>query len=305
MKYFILFLLNIIPIFAISQIAVFHGQVVDEGQKGIPFAIIQVKDKAQGYYCDEKGNYVFELNMDSAKTVVVYCMGYEKKEMTINELGKTNTISLQKQLVNLKEVIVKWKKEKIREGILGSKHISCRLDPPWKDTGKHFGYYGLQSAVFLKADSSRNGLLKKVFVFVVNDGIPTVSFRIRVFNEDPDTWMPLHDITDSNLIVHADKGNQWVSVDLSAKKIPVNEGLFIDVDWLPNDNDTSRDYGHERRQTKQQVVIGLTQGYWKRGFITAEKSIYDDKWIMFAYPVQARHNVLNLMAYATYTYEKK
>lgn len=291
----------IITINSFSQSRKFYGKVVDVNKKGIPFVLVQLKDKNQGFYCNENGGFAFNLNMDTVKTIVFYCIGYKKHEINVAALSKDSiVIELEEENVNLKEVIVtdKGDKKRIRHGILGKKNINNKVQG---ERGAAYGSLGYEDAIFLKADSNRNGVFEKIFVYVTDEGMPTSKFRVHVYNQDnidPKTTMPGEDIIDSNVIVQANKGNEWVKVDLSSRRIPIKSGVFISVEWIGGNAEWKTKYGG--RAYGQ--VMGVTEGYWKRGFITVGRTAFDRQWVVDAHPVFSKKNLLNYMIYATYTY---
>jgi len=296
MKWAFLLVANLFAFNAMSQMRTIQGQIIDEYEKGIPFAVVQAKEQNIGVYCDSNGEFSLRINTDSIKRIIFYCMGYNRREIAVKDIpdGKIH-IKLQEENIKLDEVAVKWKKRKVREAILGKKNISNKEDP--FNLGAN-GKYGDEYAIFLKADLSRHSILKNVFVFVTDEGIPTTKFRMHVYDKDSATWMPLHDITDSNIIIHADHGNEWVKVDLSNKQIPVNDGVFISIEWVSGyGNDSSIRQSTPVAYANGQV-IGMTEGYNNMGFISVERLRFTDKWITMGMP-------FNLEIYGTYTYVKK
>ena len=62
-------------------------------------------------------------------------------------------------------------------------------------------------------------------------GIPNSKFRVHVYDIDT-SYLPGNDVLDSNVILKATVGNEWVSVDLSSRHIPVGRGVFISMEWI-------------------------------------------------------------------------
>ncbi|MES2703445.1 MAG: carboxypeptidase-like regulatory domain-containing protein [Bacteroidota bacterium] len=210
---------------AIAQQITVSGKVVDKQLKGIPFCLVKAKDYPAGAYCDENGIFSISLNKDSVKALIFSCLGFEKKELRVSELpANPITIDLTNATTTLNTVVIKDKKGKPKTGILGKKGVRHISDCYQK--------YGEEIAVFLKADTARHGVLKDIYVYITDEGIPESKFRLHVYKKDPVTNLPADELTDTNLIVNATRGNEWVKADLTNKHIPVSEGVFISVEWI-------------------------------------------------------------------------
>ncbi len=230
------------------------GRVVGTDKQGIPFAIVQVKGQQRGAYCDENGMFVIGVNSDSSYILTVQCLGFVSKDVVVERPGAADVlIELQPKDANLKEVLVKAGAGKRRTGIIGKKGI--------RNYGQIFSkYVGDTWAIFLKGNSTKKAFLKDVHIYVTDLGIPNTKFRVHIYSIDTVKYQPLDDIADSNIIVHANKGNEWVVVDLSRMRIPIGKGGFVGVEWISvpgNDMDVrylgSIDYVG--------MVLGLTRGY--------------------------------------------
>ena len=182
---------------------------------------------------------------------------------------------------------------------MGKKHL--------RPYGICTGNYGKETAIWLTADSSRHGYLKEAFFYIVADeGIPNTKFRVHVYNLDSSRYWPDQDITDSNVILHADKGDEWVSVDLSSKKIPVGRGVFISMEWIAGQGNNPKfiNAKYEAQRNFNGQVLAFTQGYYKEGSLMYSRRVLSSKWNAINLAGTSKRNVLNPMVYCTYNYIK-
>ena len=285
---------------AFSQQRHIHGHVTDKQGIDIPFVIVQEKGMDKGAYCDEHGKFSVDVDPDSATALIISCMGYERKEIALDSIHSDPlNIILDDKSIQLREANISTKKLKQKTGIIGKKGL--------QEDDICIGRYGHEEAIYLEGNSSRRGYIKEIFVYVTNDGAPSTKFRVHVYNVD-DSDLPGRDITDSNLITHANTGNEWVKIDVSSKHIPIKGGVFISIEWIPGlGNDpslhTTSKYGPDFKFSGQ--VIGYTNGYWKRGSLIYNRDVLrGTKWHYFEMMHFEKTNVPNLMIYATYTYRK-
>jgi carboxypeptidase-like protein len=82
----------------------FTGKVIDENDKPVPFAIIQLNNKRQAVATDATGNFYIKGN-DSALPVTISAVGYESKTSSIKS-QTNNNIVLNKNNTSLNEVVV-------------------------------------------------------------------------------------------------------------------------------------------------------------------------------------------------------
>lgn len=265
------------------------GRVVDADNKGIPYAVLQLQDKTQGFFCDDKGNFSFAVNMDTVKGITAYCTGYEKKEISVADLHPGMRIQLRSKSISLVEVAIKAHKYKRKRAILGKKHL--------KPFGQLYNNIGKEAGVFLGPPSHQRGLLQYVYVYILDIGLPAAKFRIHVYDIDTVTGLPLHDITDTNLVVNAGKGNEWLKIDLSNKYIPIHAGVFVTMEWL-NGYGNNTDIQNRGAITFQGQVWGLTKSYGY-GNTTYVHSAFTEKWGGYD------NAGLSPMVYCTYSYPVK
>lgn len=266
-----------------------QGAVTDEKSRPISYAIVQIKGTSNGVYTNEQGKFSIE-STGMADILVFQCTGYEQKEMLARDF--TGTITLKEKTNTLAEVIVSSKKKKMKTGQLGIRS---------RTYGDAFFRPGFEKGIYFTGNHVKNGYIKNIYVYVRDKGVPTNKFRVHVYEADTSIQLPIADITDTNLIVHATKGEEWVEVDVSSRRIPVKNGLIISMEWLDgfgNDNTIQR-LGTNGQYQGQ--VLGLTRFngvqyyYFKNNFLKKDGRLGESSGLTGLVP----------MIYCTYTYPKE
>ncbi len=231
-----------------------HGKIVDSEKKGVAYAIVQVVGSGTGVYTDEQGNFKISINADAQK-LAFYCMGYERREIPLSEIKTGELIVALKEKINeLAEVSVEAKASQ-RSGkskIIGKSKL--------KVGGEMYMNVGTEYGIFLDTKGGKNGILEEVVVYVTATGIPDSRFRIHIYDADARSRLPINDISGGNIIAHAEKGNEWVKINVRDKNIKIPDAIIVSVEWIS-------DYGNNLSiQSKgvmkyQGQVIGLTTDY--------------------------------------------
>lgn len=295
MRYYFLFAILIFSWASTAQVRTIYGRIIDKDTRmGIPYSVVQSKERSDGTYSNENGAFVFKVNTDSVNTLIFYCIGYGKKELTIPGTADSVIVELQQVTTHLPEVVITPSEEKHRKTyILGKDDLL--------PGGYYHATFGQECAIFLESNGAPHKYLKEVFLYFTGNGKPGLPFRLHVYGIDTGRFYPGPDLTDSNTILFANKGNEWVSVDLSSKKIPLGKGLFISVEWLTHHGDDALhklglvmgnlDY---TRLEKDCPTLGATAGYNKQGSLLYDRSLLIDRgW-------RDVSNMANPMIYCTY-----
>lgn len=293
----------------------FYGQLVNKDNQGLPNSFVSVKGLNQSFPCDNKGRFSFSANVNADDSLVFFASGYERAAIVIDVLPDDSIIvELKKNSTVLQEFTLGLKSGRVREEVAGSKkgnhQAGCYL--LFKD----------EIALFLPADSSLHGLVKDVNVYITKDGKAISNkFFIHLYRPDS-TGAPGEEVTDTELIVNARRGNEWVSADVSGRKIQAGSGLFVSVEWaygMGNDGfpynippGTSNYYsGNDSlRNFYNGQVLGLTWVnnpkpiVYRRYARTTYEKTAPDKWFLTP-PTNGgrkRNECITPMMYFTYSY---
>jgi hypothetical protein len=298
MKQLLVLIALLLSLQCAAQSRIFAGRVTDKEKRGIPYAVVAIKDRNEGVYTDENGRFAFTANADEVRAVVVSCIGYEPQEVSA-ELVPVNDsmmITLKPKAVTMKAISVTGKKGKVREDILGRSRKHLPHD------GECYRYYGAETAIKLAADTGHGGTLKHIFVYITGEGAFDTRFRVHVYR-----WgaLPGEELTDSNLVVQAKKGNSWVDVDVSRMMIPVDSGLYVSVEWISGFGNTLIPQVSQKTPevSYNGQVPGITAGYGKPSR-TYSRQPFSKEWIYYDSADAKRKGgyFLNPMIYCTYTY---
>lgn len=215
----ILFLLISTCLF--SQI---NGIVIDSVTKAkIPYVNIWVENENEGTTSNENGEFYIE-KVDNQKTLVFSSIGYETKHFDIYNIPKT--IELNPKIYELKEVVIRSKKEK-NEKIIGEFSKS-----------EIYQYFGCGKAPWIVARFfpfaeiyNQTPYIKKIRVLTKSE-VKDSRFNIRLYSVN-ESGEPENYIYDRNIIGIAGKGKRITEIDISNLNIRFPEkGFFIAIEWL-------------------------------------------------------------------------
>ena len=75
--------------------------------------------------------------------------------------------------------------------------------------------------------------IQKVSFFIGSNGIPTKTFRVRIYDGDRETGPVEEDLLEVEIVAVASYANQWVKIDLHEHGINIPEGdFFVAMEWL-------------------------------------------------------------------------
>ncbi len=303
---------------AYSQVFILYGRIVDEHKKGIPGCGVEDTLNHDGVLTDAHGYFSIPFLPDSTKALKFYGLGYGSKIIPTDELIKykndTLVVVLTAANYSLNAVKVTGKKEKMKQRVLGVRRQ--------KQVGHFYGDFGDEYAICLQADpDNREGYLKEVFIYITDDGAPASKFKVNVYKKDSVKLAPGVNLT-GGIIAHGTKGNEWIRVDVSDKRIPIMGGVFVGVEWIAEGNtdeifalDQPAMFKWSTGRFNDQSgfrgqVIGSTWDYGRLNR-TFDKDKSSGKWSYWEIGAPKRWDVFtrghwwNPMIYCTYTYSKK
>jgi hypothetical protein len=226
MKYLILILFSLTVLSGISQ-----NQIIDaESKEPVSYAHIKSINKLKGVISDYNGFFVLDSSFRELDSIVISCIGYDQELFLVRDIIEKKVVELNPSTQNLSEVIVTAKKNKYQLKNLGiTKKIKKTRFPDHVGTGKN----GEEKAVWIPNDYSIPGYLKNINIYVSDLGYPDAYFRIHVYACNEFETKPDKELTRSNIIASATKGNEWVTIDMSVEHIQIGEnGCFIGIEWF-------------------------------------------------------------------------
>lgn len=292
MKYAAAIILNLWALTAIAQ-TTYKGKITDRDLQPVPYAIVQVAEqKETAVYCDALGNFSIDIDKNKATTFSFYCSGYKTRNLPIRRLNP-NSI-----LIKLDANTSNTDNEQSggsKTDYLGDKGISNKsLVKKEKNKSRVIGDYADEYAVSLKSDNE--GLLNRVFVYVTEYAQPKTAFRLHIYAQG-ENKQPGEELTNANIIAQANKGNEWISFDVSQFNINPAKGVFISTEWVNGRKENTA-------APEPTVAIGLTEDYDKEGHITYYRNHFTNKWEKYIKKTEGKEAPLNLMVYGEYSYEK-
>lgn len=303
-----------------GQILAIKGKVIDDAGKNIPFCAIEAKNRLEGVFCDENGAFSITLNTDTVKRLIFYTLGYEEKELNIEKIRKNSgdsiTVMLHRNNIVLNDISIVGNKAKAKQKILGKKGLA-------HDGGCYMQYED-EVAIFLQANHERaNEFLRTLVIYITNEGVPSSVFEVNVYGKDSSAFLPGKQLTQPTL-AHATSGNEWVSIDVGDKNIPIAGGIFIGVKWISDGNSQKpfpfkfpapwcrASINNAEENLHYGQVLGNTCGYGIQSRTFIKSHATDFTWLYDSSPYNRKRASLlgyinkwfNPMIYATYTIRK-
>ena len=203
----------------------FYGRIITESGKGISMAAVESKDHRYHFQANTNGVFNFKAEVDSVDFFIFSGQGYESKDFLVEDLPDDSIIiELKKKKNVLPTAGVTAKGNKTKRATSG-------IDRGGMSTGCYLNIYD-EIAIYLPAEKTKQGTLNEVGAFIGKGGVASNEFRFHVYARDTTTNAPGEEITDSIVMVHAKKGNEWVSADLTDKFIQIRGGVFVSVEWV-------------------------------------------------------------------------
>ena len=231
MRYRYIFLAAIsllLPALAHAQAGRITGRVVDaESKDPIAFASISLRDEGTGALSNEYGYFQLALpERTTNDSIIVLALGFRRTALAVRRGGMEDLIlELPRQRIQLANITVKA--EKVRPLTLGA-----RANEP--AAGMIQGIPGSQYACFMKNDKKKKlGYVRSVSFYIGENGFPREPFRVRIYRADGNYNAPNSDMLTENIVVSANRGGAWYTVDLTQYNIPApEEGFLVAMEWI-------------------------------------------------------------------------
>lgn len=202
-----------------------QGLIIDnETQKPVEFANIGIPNKGIGTVSNEKGIYSMVIPDSLSNHVIrISMIGYDTKNISIEELQKLKTLSLTPSNTTLNEVTVSAKKTKIK--IVGN-------DTRTKTVSAGFTSNNLGTELAVKLNIKHPSTqLRKFFVNINSKDSVNPIFRFNVYTVAKN-GQPGDNILTHNIIINVKQMPSFIEVDLSPYAIYVDDDIFISIEWI-------------------------------------------------------------------------
>lgn len=262
----------------------------------IAFAQIKALHQSKGSLANIKGEFQLDTNLQSADTLLVSCIGFERKLVPSSSLSPNSIIELKPKSEELHTVDVSAKKVKYTNKTLG---VTKR--PRSKNFNISTAQNGAERATWMPNKYSIPGYLKTINIFISDKGYPDAPFRVHVYACSNLETRPAEELTKSNIIASASEGNKWLSINMSNQYIRIPEnGCFIGIEWFDSpksvyfedtlrlkgqsyDNGKWRDTTYAQIRSGNGMAIGtVSERYiaarnkiWFRGFYNQKSNDWD------------------------------
>jgi len=95
MKRSVLFFGFILPLFVFGQTSKsfrLTGRVVNDNNKGLPYATVKLKTGKAGSITDSSGNFTLDVNQSFPFFLIISSVGYESQELVVKNSNTNNEI---------------------------------------------------------------------------------------------------------------------------------------------------------------------------------------------------------------------
>ena len=229
---FLLLLGNILLIQDIkAQDGILSGLIYNQNKEPIEYASIVFKNKRNGTYSNEKGEFTLKYS-NQKDSVAVFALGYILYKSTIQEILEDNgLIILQPRTLEVNETTVSPKEyqSKTRElGFFGLKRNYSYVEFP-----------GGQIAVKIENEGMPTGsIIKQVKFQVKKVGNCHSPLRIRILDVNLETGEPGTDLITDNVVVGADELKRNNRIDISSYRVAMPRGgIFVCIEWLKHEQE--------------------------------------------------------------------
>ena len=210
--------------FGYSQCKVINS----ETKEPIAFAQIKALGQSTGKLANSKGEFELDSDLQGADSLLISCIGYERKHMPTASLNPQSIIELAPKTEKLYTVSVSAKKIKTTNKTLG---ITTRSRSKYAHISTD--HNGAERATWMPNKYSIPGYLKSINIFITDKGYPDAPFRVHVYACSNMETRPVEELTKTNIIASSKEGNEWVTIDMTDQYIRIPEnGCFIGIEWF-------------------------------------------------------------------------
>lgn len=308
-------LLSLTLLIALCSFSHAQYHIIDsETKKAVSYAHVKTTDFNTGEIANYNGEFLLDSSFIDVDTLVISCIGYKSRFISMNDLSPTDPIELVPSAKNLNEVIVSAKRDKFQLKKLGINKNPKTMFFDNTVTGDN----GVEKAVWMSNEYDVPGFVKTVNVYVSDLGFPDAHFRIHVYASDPFTNEPGKELTHTNIIASGIEGDEWVTIDLSDQYIQIPEtGCFVGIEWFDSPkseyyqdtlfNKISMYVNGEYKDTIYRQVRrgnGMALGSRPEAYAYSKnklwyRSLSNNQWINHTTTNEARFNIPDTLASGT------
>ncbi len=208
----------------------FLGSVVDHRtEQPIPYVNLSFLNTLVGTSSDENGRFHLEIEK-----------GMLQKQVHISSLGYKDTIVLAQKILQDKKVFLKEETFELDEVVVNKNLGNVQVWNPISSYSITSGFDSSSTpwvlALYFPNIGASKKYVEKVSVFFRDNPTFTreaAKFRLRFYAVDPTTKEPSKDLVQESIVLEANKGTDYTSLDLSEKRVKIpKEGIYVGLEWL-------------------------------------------------------------------------
>lgn len=278
MKYFLYLLFFISPIFSKAQFI--NCKVQDaETKQPLYYATVYYGNQPAITFSDSTGNFFMRPEILKEKdSIKIEFIGYKTLIVSNKELIESKIFYLHKSRNNLKDVVIKNCKEYEEKEIDYEYSIK---------QGNHYSAVPKARMIFIgKYDNKTNetGYVTEIKFHVNSFPLVHIDYslplRIRWYSWDEFNQKPLKELTDTNLIVYANK-RRWSKIAIPDKCLYFDQnGIVIGIEFLYPSN-LEKEYFSianskeiNKWTSKHELSVGMGNCKDNEGFIQFKNSLF-------------------------------
>jgi hypothetical protein len=211
---------------------ILKGKILDSLTKApISYSLLLTNSGKNGVITNDKGE--FELSLpDSLKNglLVITNMGYDTGYVSIAAFLSSGSgiVFLNHKTIITPEVSISSNETSLCKAAWGATKKSLFFG------GGFFFDAGCEVAVYISNPKADSGIISRLRFYVENKGYPDTPFRAKLYFVNPKDKSPGSLMIDQDFILHGEKGDEWITIDISAYNISIpKEGFFVSMEWLP------------------------------------------------------------------------
>lgn len=275
-KFPLLLCFSFLVSFSLFSQKTYQFRLIDQVSKQpIPYATVGLVQQNTGASTDSEGMLSLKGVVNSADSVIVSCLGYESRRLSLLLLSdqNINTIELESKVYTMQAVEIK--PEEFSDEVLVLNKIN-KKDYPLGEISS--GFIQQSARKFEIAEEGNRNLLRSVSFLVKRQPPHQIStFRVRIYEVNPVSGKPGLDLLNTNVIRTVHKNDEIMKVDLNNYNILVSSpGFFVAFEWIKTKENSIR-MKHPDGELKEAFIplIGMN----KQKTETSWNLTYKNEWL--------------------------